>query len=139
MNIALKYALFAALATSANLITQFILLRIISLPYELYFAIMGGTLVGLIVKFILDKNFIFYFKPAIKSENSRSFIAYTGTGIITTGIFWGIELIFNAIWLWEGAKYFGAAIGLSVGYFMKFHLDKAFVFAPRNGTRYESA
>ncbi len=49
-------------------------------------------------------------------------------GIFTTIIFWGTEIGFNAIFENQNAKYIGAIIGLSIGYAIKYFLDKKFVF-----------
>ncbi len=60
MYIALKYALFAGIATVSNIGTQYFCLLKYHGPFNLYIAMAVGTIVGLGVKYILDKNFIFY-------------------------------------------------------------------------------
>ena len=92
-----------------------------------------GTLVGLISKYILDKRFIFQFKPKNKMNNAKTFISYTLTGGVTTLIFWAIEISFDNIFGGEVARYIGAIIGLSLGYSMKYFLDKKFVFKQNIG------
>ena len=87
-----------------------------------------GTMVGLISKYILDKKFIFHFKPKNKKNDARTFISYTLTGVLTTLLFWGIEISFDNIFGGDVAKYIGAIIGLSLGYSIKYLLDKKFVF-----------
>jgi len=47
---------------------------------------------------------------------------------LTTFIFWGTEIGFDAFFENENAKYFGAVIGLSIGYIIKYFLDKKYVF-----------
>ena len=49
-------------------------------------------------------------------------------GVFTTLIFWGFEITFDYIFNNENAKYAGAVIGLSIGYIVKYLLDKKFVF-----------
>ena len=49
-------------------------------------------------------------------------------GVFTTLIFWGTELGFNAVFASGKAKYVGAVIGLTVGYVIKYFLDRKFVF-----------
>jgi len=49
-------------------------------------------------------------------------------GIITTLLFWGVELGFDYFFDHHLAKYAGAITGLSLGYLIKYHLDKRFVF-----------
>ena len=49
-------------------------------------------------------------------------------GILTTLIFWGTETIFWLIWQNENMRELGAVLGLSLGYSIKYNLDKRFVF-----------
>ena len=128
MILTLKYAIFAALATMINIGTQYFLLFFYDQEFSLYLAMGLGTLTGLIVKYVLDKKYIFYFKVRSLSEDTGKFILYSLMGIFTTIIFWGTELIFNACFNDEMAKYIGAIIGLTIGYITKYQLDKKFVF-----------
>ena len=81
-----------------------------------------------IVKYILDKKYIFQFQTTDIKEDSFKFILYSLMGILTTLIFWGFELTFNSLLSFESVKYFGAIIGLSIGYITKYQLDKKYVF-----------
>jgi len=87
-----------------------------------------GTLKGLIVKYILDKNYIFYFKVKSIKEDVVRFILYSIMGFFTTVIFWIFELTFNTLFPFDEAKYIGAIIGLTIGYITKYNLDKRFTF-----------
>ena len=49
-------------------------------------------------------------------------------GVFTTLIFWGFEILFDKLFEHELSKYAGAVIGLSIGYIVKYNLDKKFVF-----------
>ncbi len=49
-------------------------------------------------------------------------------GLVTTMIFWGFEYGFHLIFESKKMRYFGGIIGLAIGYFIKYHLDKRFVF-----------
>ena len=49
-------------------------------------------------------------------------------GVATTLIFWGSEIIFNLLFKADIVKYIGAAVGLTIGYIIKYQLDKRFVF-----------
>lgn len=91
-------------------------------------AMFWGTLTGLIVKYILDKQYIFQFQTKTIKEDSYKFIIYSIMGIITTLIFWGFELAFNYLVSFATAKYFGAIVGLSIGYITKYQLDKRYTF-----------
>ena len=128
MTVAIKYVLFAILATGINIGTQYTSLVIYKGRYGLYVAMFWGTLAGLIVKYILDKKYIFLFQTKDIKDNSSKFILYSIMGVITTLIFWSSELTFNFLLSLESAKYFGAIIGLSIGYMTKYQLDKKYVF-----------
>ena len=129
-----KYIAFAILATITNIFFQYVIFKNIKGAYTIYIAILAGTLSGLIVKYTLDKNFIFFYKTKNKLQNSKTFFLYSLTGIITTIIFWLVELSFYFILKNEHAKYIGAIIGLSIGYFIKYFLDKKYVFKEKNAT-----
>ena len=58
----------------------------------------------------------------------QTFILYTGMGVVTTLLFWGFELGFNATFHDKSMRYVGALLGLGLGYWAKYHLDKRFVF-----------
>jgi len=88
-----------------------------------------GTLAGLVSKYLLDKKYIFQFMTTSHREDLRKFTLYGMTGISTTVIFWGLELGFDALIGGKTARYMGAIIGLSIGYGVKYHLDKRYVFS----------
>lgn len=94
----------------------------------LYVAMFIGTLAGLIVKYILDKKYIFFHTPKSKKDDGKKFILYSLMGVFTTFIFWGFEIGFDYAFSDENAKYFGAIIGLCIGYITKYFLDKKYVF-----------
>lgn len=127
MNLFIKYVLFCIVATLVNLVTQRIFLELIFIDYYLI-ALFLGTLTGLITKYILDKNYIFNdFDHSIKN-NSKKFTLYTFNGVLTTAIFWGTESVFYFVYATTFARELGAIIGLSIGYFFKYKLDKKYVF-----------
>ena len=130
LSIPIKYAFFALVATLTNIGTQYLCLRIYHDKYSLYLAMLFGTFAGLIVKYILDKKYIFYFDVRTIAEDTRKFILYSVTGVFTTLIFWGFEVAFNFLFSFDGAKYIGAIIGLAIGYLSKYKLDKKHVFVP---------
>ena len=113
MNIAIRHVIFAVVSTIVNLAFQYISFFIYGGNFSLYFAMFNGTLSGLVVKYILDKKFIFYHKPKSKKDDSKKFILYSLMGIFTTIIFWGFEIVFDKLW---DMKHIGAIVGLSIGY-----------------------
>jgi putative flippase GtrA len=128
MGIAVKYALFAGISTLVNLLFQWLSFKIWSGFASLYVAMFVGTLAGLIAKYILDKKWIFYHTPKDKKDDAKKFILYSFMGVFTTIIFWGTEIAFNTLFESPDAKYVGAVIGLSIGYVIKYFLDKKYVF-----------
>jgi peptidoglycan biosynthesis protein MviN/MurJ (putative lipid II flippase) len=127
MSIGFKYILFAILATTVNIFFQYLSFLLIDHKYELYIAILNGTILGMILKYYLDKNFIFYY---VKKEfnNKNIFLLYIFTSIFTTIIFWAIELWFSYYVNITYSEYLGALVGLTLGYSLKYILDKHLVF-----------
>jgi putative flippase GtrA len=64
-------------------------------------------------------------------KHSQMFSLYTVMGTATTAIFWGTETAFWMIWHTDFMRELGAMIGLSIGYIVKYNLDRRFVFADR--------
>jgi putative flippase GtrA len=126
MRIALLYALFCAVAIVVNIGSQDLALRF--WPSGIWFSILVGTGAGLVVKYILDKHFIFRFKPQNAGHDGKTFALYTLMGVATTGIFWGFEYGFWWVFGTAEMRYLGGVVGLVIGYLAKYHLDKKFVF-----------
>ncbi|WP_212629025.1 GtrA family protein [Pseudomonas sp. KB-10] len=128
MRLALIYALLAALATLANIATQDVFLRVYQGAHAIALSILAGTLLGLVLKYALDKRFIFAFQAKDLAHDSRVFLLYAAMGGFTTLLFWGTELLFHALFATREMRYLGAVIGLAAGYWLKFILDRRFVF-----------
>ncbi|BAO45317.1 GtrA family protein [Thiolapillus brandeum] len=126
--LAVKYSFFAAISTIFNLLFQYLTLLSYSGSDAIYIAMFFGTLAGLVSKYILDKKYIFYHTCINKSDNAKKFVLYSFMGIFTTAIFWITELGCNAIVANPHAKYLGAVAGLTIGYTIKYFLDKKYVF-----------
>lgn len=128
MYTGIKYVIFALIATGVNIGTQYISLRLYNGPFSLYIAMAAGTGTGLVVKYILDKKYIFYHQTENISDDFGLFLLYSFMGVFTTLIFWGTELLFHHMIPHDWSKYAGAVTGLTIGYITKFILDKHFVF-----------
>lgn len=124
----IRYTAFAVLATLANLAAQRIVLLVRDDDVFFVLALAAGTLVGLVIKYLLDKRWIFYdLETGIKAHGQK-FTLYTVMGLFTTVIFWGMETGFWLIWQTESMRELGAVIGLTIGYVIKYNLDRRFVF-----------
>lgn len=121
-----RYAVFALLSMGVNIGTQRLILWIYRGRFAIYLAMACGTGLGLLTKYILDKRYIFYYVS--KKSDFTTFFLYISMGVVTTGVFWGTELVFNSLFTFPWAKYLGAGIGLTAGYILKYFLDKRFVF-----------
>jgi hypothetical protein len=130
-RIALLYAVFAAFATSVNIVSQALVIWLYHGPYSVPLSILVGTAAGLPVKYVLEKRHIFSFAADNLAHDGRMFALYSFLGIFTTALFWGVELAFHAAFGTDAMRYLGGAIGLSLGYAIKYHLDKCFVFVKR--------
>ena len=122
------YVLFAVIATATNLAVQRTILSFNNSNLNFIFALFLGTLVGLLIKYFLDKNWIFFDNTKGLKSQIRNFRAYTIMGIVTTIIYWVIETTFWLIWQKDNIRECGALLGLSIGYIIKYKLDKKFVF-----------
>lgn len=128
MALVVKYTLFAIIATVVNILCQDAVNRIYHGQYDLYPSMFLGTLVGLVVKYLLDKKYIFLSKSKNLLQDGQKFFLYASMGIITTFIFWAVEVVFDYTFKSIPMRFIGAVIGLSIGYWMKYQLDKRFVF-----------
>ncbi len=127
----LRYAAFAVVATIANLATQRLVLQYGESGLYFAGAVGAGTIVGLVIKYALDKRWIFFDLETGVKNHSRKFSLYTAMGLFTTAIFWGTETAFWLIWQTDLMRELGAVLGLSVGYVVKYNLDRRFVFTDR--------
>jgi len=128
MKLATSYALFALIAIAANILTQDISLRLYQGPWSILLSILAGTATGLALKYWLDKRYIFAFVTRNLKHESNTFLLYSLMGVITTLIFWGTELAFEWIFQDQLMRYLGGVLGLTLGYLIKYQLDKRFVF-----------
>ena len=127
----LRYAAFAVLATIANLATQRFAMQYGETAVHFAGAVGAGTVVGLVIKYALDKRWIFYDVETGVKNHGQKFSLYTAMGVVTTAIFWATETVFWLIWQTDMMRELGAILGLSVGYVVKYNLDRHFVFTDR--------
>ncbi len=128
MNLAIVYAVLALIATAANIGAQDLCIRIYAGAYGVPVSVVVGTAVGLVLKYLLDKRYIFRFRARDALHDGRTFVLYTVMGLATTGVFWGFEFGFHHLFGSREMRYLGGVIGLVIGYLIKYQLDKRYVF-----------
>lgn len=127
MNLLVTYLAGALVATMANVATQELVWRLLG-GTGLYYSMIAGTGIGLLVKYVWDKRLIFAYRPASRANDVVTFLLYATMGVATTAIFWAVELAFWYAFHSTGMRYLGGVIGLAIGYWAKYRLDKRFVF-----------
>jgi len=138
-TLVMRYAFFAVIATVANLVVQRLVLLGGDSTIFFMAALGAGTIVGLIIKYILDKRWIFLDTESGAAAHSKKFGLYMVMGVVTTMIFWGTETAFWVIWQTDLMREIGAIIGLSIGYVVKYNLDRRFVFTDARLTQGQQA
>jgi putative flippase GtrA len=128
MTIALRYAIFSAIAMATNVGSQMLSMVVYNGAYAVELSILVGTIIGMPVRYLLEKRFIFYFQAKNIRMHGQVFLLYVGMSVITTGVFWATEYAFHLIFDSDGMRYFGAIVGLTIGSFAKYQLDKKYVF-----------
>jgi len=123
-----RYTLFAIIATAANIGAQDLVIRNYDGTLDILTSVIIGTGVGLVVKYILDKRYIFRFTARSVTHDTQTFALYTFMGLATTLIFWGFEFSFHHLFETKEMRYLGGVIGLAIGYLTKYHLDNRYVF-----------
>jgi putative flippase GtrA len=121
------YSLFALIAATGNLGIQWMVLEAYTGAYALLVALALGTLTGLVIKYLLDKGWIFRDQSSGLKTHARKFFLYSVMGLVTTAVFWGSELLFGAVFGQQWVLV-GGGIGLAIGYVAKYRLDRQFVF-----------
>lgn len=128
MKLAIKYAILALIATAANIGAQDIVVRAYAGAFDVLISVAVGTGAGLVVKYILDKRYIFRFRARDAVHDGQTFALYTFMGLATTAVFWGFEFSFHHLFETKPMRYLGGILGLALGYLAKYHLDKRYVF-----------
>ncbi|MEJ7929788.1 GtrA family protein [Ramlibacter sp. AN1015] len=121
-----RYVLFAILAGLSNICAQELAIRMASVPVTV--SILIGTCAGFFMKYVLDKRWIFMSRYEGQQAEIRMVTLYGLSSGGTALLFWSIELGAWRYWQTSTAKYVGAAVGLSIGNWIKYLLDKHFVF-----------
>ena len=132
VRIAVLYTAFAVLSTVINIGSQMLSIWAFKGPYSVEISILVGTAAGLPLRYFLEKRYIFNFKSRNLKHDGKLFVFYSAMGVITTLMFWGTEYAFHLIYDTDFMRYVGGVIGLAVGFYVKYQLDKKYVFVSRN-------
>ena len=127
-KIAILYTLFAVVSTAINIGSQMLSIWVYEGPFSVEISILVGTVMGLPLRYFLEKRYIFNFTSKNLVHDGKLFIFYSAMGVITTLIFWGTEYAFHLIYDTDFMRYLGGVIGLSIGFYVKYQLDKKYVF-----------
>ena len=133
ISIAVFYTIFAMFSTVINIGTQMLFILFYAGNYTVELSILAGTVVGLPPRYFLEKRYIFSFKSKSVAHDGQLFVLYSFMGVFTTAIFWGVEYAFYYVFSTDIMRYMGGVIGLSIGFYIKYQLDKKYVFV--NGNR----
>lgn len=122
------YTLFATLSTIINIGSQIISVWAYKGPFYIEISILVGTAAGLPLRYFLEKRYIFSFTSKNLAHDGKLFVFYSAMGVITTLIFWSTEYAFHLIYDTDVMRYIGGIIGLAIGFYVKYQLDKKYVF-----------
>lgn len=128
VSIAVLYSLFAALSTGINIGTQMFSMALYSGPHAVELSIFAGTAAGMPIRYVLEKKYIFSFKSDGLVHDGQLFVLYGFMGVFTTAIFWGVEYAFHVVFDSDLMRYVGGVLGLAIGFYVKYLLDRKYVF-----------
>lgn len=124
--LAVRYAIFCLFAMGANLGLQFVAHRGFGL--EFWPALGIGTAGGLVLKYVLDRNYIFAGRGVSLLKDARRLSLSGLLGLGTTAVFWSAEWLGHKFLPVCAGRYIGGAIGLMAGYALKYWMDRRWVF-----------
>jgi putative flippase GtrA len=127
-RIACAYVAIATVASSTNIFLQFLFVRLVDVPYAVELSVAFATALVLPFKYVADKKIIFKYHVEHVSRDIRTLIAYTLVSIVTVAVFWGTEFAFQYLFANEVLRYIGGTIGLGVSFYVKYRMDKRYVF-----------
>ena len=127
-EVALLYITFALFSTIVNIGAQIVTTWLYEGPFYVEISILVGTAVGLPLRYVLEKRYVFVYTSKNVVHDGQLFVVYSGMGVITTLVFWGVEYAFHLVYGSDLMRYLGGILGLSLGFYLKYQLDKKYVF-----------
>jgi putative flippase GtrA len=130
------YLVFAALTIALNLgvftfCKWFLEKNITAEKYQIYikyFSKLAGIAAGFVVKYALDKIYVFDDISQNVAEEVKKVGIYGLFSVFTTVLLFLISEVIERNVNWKHKTHIAWLIGLIVGYVIKFFLDKTFVF-----------
>lgn len=122
----LRYVAFCLFSMIANLGLQFLAFQCLGLGF--WVALTIGTTGGLVLKYMLDRNYIFAARGVGFGADISRFSLYSLLGLITTAVFWLTEWLGYQYLPFNYGRYLGGALGLVLGYALKYWMDQRWVF-----------
>ena len=96
--------------------------------YALEVSLLIGKVLGLLLSYLLKKCYVFSIKWNNILHDGKLFMLYSLMGIFITVIVWGVKYIFYLIFTSGMIRNVGKVIGLAIGFYLKYQLNKKFVF-----------
>lgn len=131
------YLLFGFLASALNIGSQAISFYFMGRDtQDVFIAMVVGTAVGFVFKYYVDKKVIFKHTSITVSMEGVVALKYTLFSILTTLVYILFEMFAHTYFEHCCKEEVGAALGLLVGYIIKYYLDKHYTFinkAPVHG------
>ena len=132
IKIVLLYAFFVLFSMAINISAQMLSILIYKGQYFVEVSILIGTAAGLPIRYLLEKRYIFAFQSNNINHDGKLFVLYSFMGVFTTALFWGVEYAFHILFATDSMRYLGGFIGLTIGFYVKYKLDKKYVFVSAN-------
>ena len=128
VQITVLYTLFAVLSTVINISSQMVSTWAYKGAFAVELSILVGTAIGLPLRYFLEKQYIFSFTSKNLAHDGKLFVFYSAMSAVTTLIFWGTEYAFHLIYDADYMRYIGGVTGLTIGFYVKYQLDKKYIF-----------
>jgi hypothetical protein len=127
-KLTILYFLFAGGSSLFNIFCQVLSNLFYQGVYAVQVSILVGTLFAFPAKYFLEKIYIFSYRSKNIKHDISLLFKYLIMSVITTLIFWSIEWGFHLYFMSDLMRYIGGLIGLSFGFYIKYILDRKYVF-----------
>lgn len=132
----IRYLTFAAIAIALNMLvfsaSKWVLEHIFTdetfFVYIKYFSKLVGIASGFVLKYVLDKKYVFDDSSENIKEEAKKIGIYGLFSVFTTLWLFVISESFERLVEMQYEVHIGWLLGLVTGYLIKYYLDKKFVF-----------